>query len=207
MNDTSTLLGLEGEAAAVYFRALVGLLGPRAREDAQGGMELPTFRFDRRNRRPPTDPVNALLSFAYAMLTLNRRVPGSSPGRSAKIKDLRQGQAGLNPPSHHIATGFCGFRHHLTLSNRRGVGSASGRSPPGTTPQIEDTALVGCRADQGALTEWRRGHIHDEAGTENSHSSLRPSGRVRPAAPCLAPPGCVEQYLAPGRMCSTGGAQ
>ena len=28
-----------------------------------------TFRFDRRNRRPPRDPVNALLSFLYALLT------------------------------------------------------------------------------------------------------------------------------------------
>lgn len=30
---------------------------------------LPTFRFERRNRRPPADPVNACLSLAYAVLT------------------------------------------------------------------------------------------------------------------------------------------
>ena len=68
-SDTSTLLGLEGEAAAVYFRAFAGLFGPRTDEDANSTTALPAFRFDRRNRRPPTEPVNALLSFAYAMLT------------------------------------------------------------------------------------------------------------------------------------------
>jgi CRISPR-associated endonuclease Cas1 len=30
--------------------------------------ELAPFRFEQRNRRPPTDPVNAMLSLAYAML-------------------------------------------------------------------------------------------------------------------------------------------
>jgi len=67
--DLSTLLGLEGEAAAVYFRAFAGLLGPRAGDAADAAAPLPAFRFDRRNRRLPTDPVNALLSFAYSMLT------------------------------------------------------------------------------------------------------------------------------------------
>ena len=79
-SDTNTLLGLEGEAAAVYFRAFAGLLGPRAGEDVDGATALPVFRFDRRNRRPPTDPVNALLSFAYAMLTRTFTVTLSATG-------------------------------------------------------------------------------------------------------------------------------
>ena len=45
----------------------------RRRIAARGtGSEKPPFRFDfrftRRNRRPPTDPVNALLSLAYSLL-------------------------------------------------------------------------------------------------------------------------------------------
>lgn len=55
------LLGREGDAAAVYFRHFEAMLGGRE------GPALPVFRFDRRNRRPPADPVNALLSLAYAM--------------------------------------------------------------------------------------------------------------------------------------------
>ncbi len=53
-----SLLGMEGQGAALYF--------------AQFGRFLKStqpFDFTKRNRRPPKDPVNALLSFAYAMLT------------------------------------------------------------------------------------------------------------------------------------------
>jgi CRISPR-associated exonuclease Cas4/CRISPR-associated protein Cas1 len=60
--DTSELLGMEGEAAALYFRALPNLF-----TEAVGG--LPAFAFENRNRRPPADPVNACLSLAYAVLT------------------------------------------------------------------------------------------------------------------------------------------
>jgi CRISP-associated protein Cas1 len=56
------LLGTEGAAAAAYFGAFGGLL-----KSEQGGPSL-AFDFSKRNRRPPADPVNALLSFAYAML-------------------------------------------------------------------------------------------------------------------------------------------
>lgn len=50
------LMGLEGEAASVYFGVFNALLR------AQG------FEFSGRVRRPPGDPVNALLSFAYVLL-------------------------------------------------------------------------------------------------------------------------------------------
>lgn len=50
------LMGLEGEAASVYFGVFSSLLR------AQG------FEFSGRVRRPPADPVNALLSFAYVLL-------------------------------------------------------------------------------------------------------------------------------------------
>ena len=56
------LLGAEGNAAARYFGEFRNVL--RAGE---GGEEL-AFDFTRRNRRPPADPVNALLSFAYSLL-------------------------------------------------------------------------------------------------------------------------------------------
>ena len=50
------LLGLEGEAASLYFGAFPHLL------------RAPDFAFSGRVRRPPSDPVNALLSFAYTLL-------------------------------------------------------------------------------------------------------------------------------------------
>lgn len=55
------LLGAEGMAAARYFGAFGRMLsGPTDGELS--------FDFEKRNRRPPADPVNALLSYAYALL-------------------------------------------------------------------------------------------------------------------------------------------
>lgn len=56
-----SLLGLEGQGAALYFSQFNRFL--KAQPPGRG------FDFQSRNRRPPRDPVNALLSFAYAMLT------------------------------------------------------------------------------------------------------------------------------------------
>lgn len=61
-SDLNELLGHEGAAAADYFRHFPRLI----RQEQDEGFQ---FDFQGRNRRPPADPVNALLSFAYAMLT------------------------------------------------------------------------------------------------------------------------------------------
>jgi len=57
-----SLLGLEGTAARFYFGAFTGMLKGDAA--LSGGFDL-----DGRNRRPPKDRINALLSFAYSLLT------------------------------------------------------------------------------------------------------------------------------------------
>lgn len=58
--DPGSLFGIEGIAARTYFEQFGRMLKPR--DLAEG------FDFTGRNRRPPRDPVNALLSFAYACL-------------------------------------------------------------------------------------------------------------------------------------------
>jgi CRISPR-associated protein Cas1 len=62
VTDPATLLGIEGTAARLYFGAFPSML-----RDANG-LPGPPFT-GLRNRRPPTDAVNCLLSFAYALLT------------------------------------------------------------------------------------------------------------------------------------------
>jgi CRISP-associated protein Cas1 len=57
--SVESLLGTEGQGAALYFGEFGRFLKP---VPGRG------FDFTARNRRPPRDPVNALLSFAYAML-------------------------------------------------------------------------------------------------------------------------------------------
>src|SRR5204863_1478568 len=60
ISDPAVLLGTEGQAAALYFSQFNRML--KASAVGRG------FDFKTRNRRPPRDPVNALLSFAYAIL-------------------------------------------------------------------------------------------------------------------------------------------
>jgi len=68
-----SLLGIEGTAARRAFSAWPLLLRP-ADDDAL------SFNPERRNRRPPTDPVNAVLSFLYAMLARTWTVALSAVG-------------------------------------------------------------------------------------------------------------------------------
>lgn len=59
-DHVQTLLGIEGNAARHYFSQFAQMLKPQS-FDTQ-------WDFNARNRRPPKDPVNAMLSYAYALL-------------------------------------------------------------------------------------------------------------------------------------------
>lgn len=71
--DIDSLRGVEGYAARVYFQAFPAML----RRDLPFE---PADLFRGRNRRPPRDPVNALLSFAYALLTKDLAVQAQAVG-------------------------------------------------------------------------------------------------------------------------------
>lgn len=60
VESIDSLLGIEGNVARQYFGSFAAMLKPRD-FDAD-------WDFNSRNRRPPKDPVNAMLSFAYALL-------------------------------------------------------------------------------------------------------------------------------------------
>lgn len=72
--STETLLGIEGNAARLYFGAFSTMVKVSANEG-----EL-SFDFEKRNRRPPADPLNALLSLAYAMLTKELAIAARAMG-------------------------------------------------------------------------------------------------------------------------------
>lgn len=90
------LLGIEGTAARRYFSEFGGML--------KGETGVTRFDFDGRNRRPPRDPVNAMLSLAYALLarewTMTLQAVGFDPymgfyhqpryGRPALALDLME---------------------------------------------------------------------------------------------------------------------
>jgi CRISPR-associated protein Cas1 len=75
---SAKLLGLEGDAAAVYFRAFASLI--KSPDDRTNAGDLAQFSFEARNRRPPADPINAMLSLAYAMLTRHLTIALASVG-------------------------------------------------------------------------------------------------------------------------------
>ncbi len=55
VDNKEVLMGIEGIAARNYYQGLSALVGPE-------------FAFHGRNRQPPRDPFNSLLSFAYTLL-------------------------------------------------------------------------------------------------------------------------------------------
>lgn len=86
--DVASLRGLEGEAAASYFSAFNDLLV--AQQDR--------FSISSRNRRPPMDPMNAILSYMYALLAHDCRAALEGVGLDPQIgflHELRSGRPAL----------------------------------------------------------------------------------------------------------------
>ncbi len=69
VESIESLLGIEGMAAKTYFANFGALLKHSPLPGDAPTRSLSGFSFEHRNRRPPRDPVNAMLSFAYALLT------------------------------------------------------------------------------------------------------------------------------------------
>lgn len=86
--DAARLRGLEGEAGAVYFGCFNDLIVPV--NDA--------FEIASRNRRPPLDPMNALLSFLYTLLAHDCRGACEQVGLDPQIgflHEIRPGRMSL----------------------------------------------------------------------------------------------------------------
>ena len=80
--------GHEGDAARVYFEAFPHLV----RQNREH------FRLDNRSRRPPLDPINALLSFAYGLLLADCASACAAAGLDPSVGYLhvdRPGRPGL----------------------------------------------------------------------------------------------------------------
>ena len=82
--DLDSLRGLEGAGATAYFGVFDQLiLGDRS-----------VFHFQTRSRRPPRDPVNALLSFAYSLLSHDCAGALESVGLDAYVGFLHRDRPG-----------------------------------------------------------------------------------------------------------------
>jgi len=104
--------GAEGHAGNLYFHAFPRLL------------RNPRFAFNGRNRRPPLDPVNALLSFVYTLLTqevlTQIKTAGLDPYLGA-LHAVDYGRPSLACDLVEEWRSFLGDRLVLTLINRQAI--------------------------------------------------------------------------------------
>lgn len=134
--DLERIRGIEGEGANTYFEAFPNLITAQ-RE---------SFRFTGRNRRPPLDPVNALLSFLYAMLSHDARAACESAGLDSQVGFLhrdRPGRAGLALDLMEEFRPFLADRLVLSLINRQQVRAEGFRtSESGGIEMDDDTRKI-----------------------------------------------------------------
>jgi len=131
--DLDYLRGLEGEAARKYFAAFDRMV----REDRA------TFTLNGRNRRPPTDPVNALLSFLYALLMNDCVAALEGVGLDPQmgfLHALRPGRAALALDLMEELRSVFADRLALTLINRKQVAANQFHARPGGAVHLEDAA-------------------------------------------------------------------
>ena len=110
--DIDAIRGHEGQAAAVYFSVFNRLI--RTSEAA--------FTFDGRNRRPPRDPVNAILSFLYSLIQVECQAACEGVGLDPQIGFLhavRPGRPSLALDLMEELRAAVADRLVLTLINRR----------------------------------------------------------------------------------------
>jgi len=115
MNGTDEVRGLEGQAAAEYFRVFDHLIVDQ-KDD---------FVFNERNRRPPLDEVNALLSFVYTLLAHDVRSALETVGLDPAVGFLhrdRPGRPGLALDIMEEFRPVIADRLVLSLINRRQLG-------------------------------------------------------------------------------------
>jgi len=108
------LRGIEGAAANIYFDVFDNLIVTQKKD----------FKFDKRNRRPPLDEVNCLLSFLYTLLMHDIRSALESVGLDSYVGFLhrdRPGRPGLALDIMEEFRPFIADRLTLSLINREQV--------------------------------------------------------------------------------------
>jgi len=130
-DNLDVLRGIEGESARNYFSTFDRMV----REDRE------TFALNGRNRRPPRDPVNALLSFLYAMLMTDCVAAAEGVGLDPQmgfLHALRPGRAALALDLMEELRSVLADRLALTLINRRQVSAKDFVDRPGGAVYLGD---------------------------------------------------------------------
>lgn len=141
--------GCEGDAARVYFEAFNGLI--RQQRDS--------FFMTERSRRPPRDPLNALLSFGYAILTHEMAGALESVGLDPAVGFLHVDRPGRLSLALDLLEEFrplLADRLVLSLINLRQVKAAGFESQPGGAVLMDATTR---KTFLTALTQRKRDEV------------------------------------------------
>ena len=109
--------GLEGDAASCYFSVFHHLIINQETD----------FPFSGRNRRPPKDAVNAMLSLAYTLLTNDIRSALDTVGLDPYVgffHTIRPGRASLALDMVEELRAYLGDRFVLSLINRKQISAS-----------------------------------------------------------------------------------
>lgn len=131
--DLDGIRGLEGDAAARYFSVFNHLITEKS-----GG-----FSFSQRTRRPPTDPVNALLSFFYAIVGNDVSAALQGVGLDPQVGFLHKERPGRDSLAQDLLEEFRAYlvdRLVLTLINRQQVKATDFIHEASGAVKLKDTA-------------------------------------------------------------------
>lgn len=137
-----SLRGVEGDAAAAYFAAFPSMITTTGKGGA----------FDGRSRRPPRDPVNALLSFVYSLLMHDCRSALESCGLDPQCGFLHRDRPGRPSLALDLMEEFrscLGDRAALTLINRNQISENDFRFEESGAVLLKDNAR------KVVLTAWQ----------------------------------------------------
>lgn len=141
--DVESLRGFEGEAAASYFSAFNDFLV--AQKDR--------FSITSRIRRPPTDPMNAILSYVYALLAHECRAALEGVGLDPQIgylHELRSGRPALALDLMEEFRAIVADRVALSLVNLKQLNARNfKKSESGAVTMSDDARKV-------LLTAWQK---------------------------------------------------
>lgn len=141
--SSDELRGHEGDAASAYFSVFSHLL--RTSD--------PVFQFNGRNRRPPRDAVNCMLSFIYTLIANDCTAALESVGLDPYVglfHTIRPGRPSLALDIMEEMRAYLGDRLVLSLINRRQV---SGRD---FISQGEDTVTTTDDGRKTILQAWQQ---------------------------------------------------
>jgi CRISPR-associated protein Cas1 len=182
-SDIDRVRGLDGESAAAYFSVFDRMVKEPERA---------AFRLTSRNRRPPLDPMNALLSFLYTLLLNDCISAVEGVGLDSQmgfLHALRPGRPSLGLDLMEEFRAVMADRLALTLINRKQITDKHFEPRPGGAVYLNE---AGRKEVVVAYQKRKQEELHHPLLDEKVAYGLVPHAQARLLARHLR--GDLEQY-------------